>query len=105
MCDLGHEHSGLYARRLVERERMAAGKRQLSWRHGAATMGLLPSALKTQRTELPRHVSVGHHSPTSSPDGLLREVLLVASIPVVMLDVITPCLPLVLVLWKRNKPI
>ena len=74
MRDLGHEHSGPYAWRLVERERMAAGVRRLprlrrfrkavgkkatallsagltpSWSHGAATMGLLPSALKSQRT-------------------------------------------------------
>ena len=74
MRDLGHEQSGPYARRLVGRERMAAGVRRLprlrrfrkavgkkatallsagltpSWSHGAATMGLLPSALKTQRT-------------------------------------------------------
>ena len=74
MQDLGHEQSGPYARRLGERERMAAGIRRLphmrrfrkvvgkkasalssagltpSWSHGAATMGLLPSALRTQRT-------------------------------------------------------
>ena len=74
MRDLGHEHTGPYARLLVERGRMAAGLRRLprlrrfrkavgktasvifssgltpSWSHGAATMGLLPSALKTQRT-------------------------------------------------------
>ena len=69
MRDLGHEHTGPYARRLVERERMAAGLRRprlrrfrkavgkkasvifsagltSSWSHGAATMGLLPSALR-----------------------------------------------------------
>ena len=74
MRDLGHEQSGPYARRLVERERMATGIRRLprlrrfrevvgekdsvllsagltpSWSDGAATMGLLSSALKTQRT-------------------------------------------------------
>ena len=59
MRDLGHEQSGPYARRLVERERMAAGIKASvplsagltpSWSHGAATRGLLPSALKTQRT-------------------------------------------------------
>ena len=74
MRDLGHEQSGPYARRLVERERVAAGIRRLprlcrfrkvvgkkasallseeltpSWSHGAATMGLLPNALRTQRT-------------------------------------------------------
>ena len=71
MRDLGHEQSGPYARRLVERERMAFGIQRLprlrrfrkvvgkkasvllsagltpSWSHGAATVGLLPSALKT----------------------------------------------------------
>ena len=74
MRDLGHEQYGPCARRLVERKRMAAEIRRLprvrrcrkvvgkkasvlssagltpSWSHGAATMCLLPSALKTQRT-------------------------------------------------------
>ena len=68
------KQSGPYARRFVERECMAAGIRRLprlrrfgkvigkkasvflsagltpSWSHGAATMGLLTSVLKTQRT-------------------------------------------------------
>ena len=74
MRDLGYEQSGPFARHLVERERVAAGIRRLprlrrfrkvvrkkasallsagltpSWSGGAATVGLLPSALMTQRT-------------------------------------------------------